>query len=286
MTHPSHPFTQGLRLTLAVLLTSALNLPAVMAGDEGTYIETLNRTAGLTGEAPTEELSKTYLAHDRMKVVGTDPQGTDMILDPANGTMTFLNHAAKEYYQINVKDMMAGMSQPGMEQMRAMMEETRISVTETGQTKKIGDWTCQEYKVTKTGMMGIDQEICATEDVAVDVNRFTEMMSLSGPDGLLGDSPAAAAQRAEMAKIKGYPILTKTRMQMMGTTMESESEVKVIRQEAMPLSLFEIPEGYQQKEMAAPAGMSEAPSEPAQETIAPTGASETTPEPAPANKDK
>lgn len=286
MTHRSRPFTQSLRLTLAILLTSTLSLPAVMAGDEGTYIETLNRTAGLTGEAPTEELSKTYLAHDRMKVVSADPQGTDMILDPANGTMTFLNHGAKEYYQINVKDMMKGISQPGIEQMRAMMEETKISVTETGQTKKIGDWNCKEYKVTKTGMMGIEQEIWATEDVAVDVNRFTEMMSLSGPEGLLAGSPAAEAQRTEMAKIKGYPIFTKTRMQMMGTTMESESEVKVIRTEAMPLSLFEIPEDYQQREMAAPAGMSEAPSEPAQEMGAPAGMSEAPPEPAPVNQGK
>ena len=285
MTHRSPPLTQGLRLTLAILLTSVIGLPSALAGDEGVYIETLNRTAGLTGETPTEDLSKTYLAHDRMKVVSGDPQGTDMILDPANGTMTFLNHGTKEYYQISVKDMMKGISQPGIEQMRAMMEETKISVTETGQTKQIGDWNCKEYKVTKTGMMGIEQEIWATEDVAVDVNRFTEMMSLSGPEGLLAGSPAAEAQRAEMAKVKGYPILTKTRMQMMGTTMESESEVKVIRAEAMPLSLFEIPEGYQQREMGAP-GMSEAPAEPAQETGAPVGASETTPAPAPANQDK
>lgn len=253
MTHRSHSLTQGLRLTLAILLTSTLNLPSAMAGDEGIYVETLNRTTGLTGEAPTEELSKTYLAHDKMKVVGSDPQGTDMILDPANGTMTFLNHGAKEYYKISVKDMMKGISQPGMDQMRAMMEETKITVTETGQTKQIGEWNCKEYKVIKTGMMSIDQEVWATDAVDIDVNRFTEMMSLSGPDGLLAGSPAAEAQRAEMAKIKGYPILTKTRMQMMGTTMESESEVKIIRQEAMPATLFEIPEGYQPKEMTPPA---------------------------------
>lgn len=252
MTHRTHPFVQVLRLPLAVLLTSVVALPVALADDNGLYIETLNRTQGLSGETPTEDVSKTYLAHDKMKVVGADPQGTDMVLDPANGTMTFLNHGAKEYYQLNVKDMMAGMSQPGMEQMRAMMEGNKISVTDTGQTKKVGDWTCKEYKVSKTGMMAIDQDICATEDVAVDVNRFTEMMSLSGPEGLLGDSPAATEQRTEMAKIKGYPILTKTKMQMMGTTMESESEVKIIRQETMPASLFEIPEGYQQKEMTPP----------------------------------
>ncbi len=141
------------------------------------------------------------------------------------------------------------MSQPGMEQMRAMVAETKITVQDTEESKKIGDWNCRKYLVSKTGMMGIEQEVWATEEVDFDVNRFTEMMSLSGPDGLLANSPEGAAQQAEMAKIKGYPILTKTKMQMMGSSMESESEVKVIRKEAMPTSLFDIPEGYTEREM-------------------------------------
>ncbi|MBK5962787.1 hypothetical protein CCR95_01410 [Thiocystis minor] len=240
---------RGMRLTLAVLLASLLNLSAVLASDEGVYLETLNRSTGLMGEAPQEELSKTYLAHDKMKVASSETEGTDMILDPATGTMTFINHAAKQYYTINIASVKEGMSQPGMEQMRAMVAETKITVQDTGETKKIGDWHCRKYLVSKTGMMGIEQEVWATEEVDFDVNRFTDMMSLSGPDGLLANSPEGAAQQAEMAKIKGYPILTKTKMQMMGSSMESESEVKVIRKEAMPTSLFDIPEGYTEREM-------------------------------------
>lgn len=239
-------------LSLALLLASLVGLSPVVAGDEGIYLETSNRSTGLMGEASHEELSKTYLAHGKMKVASADPQGTDMILDPATGDMVFINHGAKQYYQINIARVKEGMSQPGMEQMRAMVAETKISVQDTGETKKIGDWNCKKYQVAKTGMMQIEQEVWATEEVAFDVNRFTEMMSLSGPDGLLANSPEGAAQKAEMAKIKGYPILTKTRMQMMGSAMETESEVKVIRQEAIPASLFDIPADYLPKEMGAP----------------------------------
>ncbi len=250
----SHPNIRTVRLVLGILLISLLGLPSVFAGGDGIYIETLNRSAGLMGEAPREELSKTYLAHGKMRVAGPDQRGTDMILDPATGTLTFLNHATREYYRLNVKDMMAGMSQPGIDQMRAMVEDTQVKVEETGETKRIGSWNCKEYRVVKTGMMGVDQEIWATEDVAFDVTRFTEMMSLSGPDALLANSAAGKSQRAEMSKIKGYPILTKTRMQLMGTTMETERLVTTIREEPIPSSLFEIPEGYSLREMGTGPG--------------------------------
>ncbi|GEM_PF-2586960 len=241
---------RGVCRTAALLL--CLSAPLAQAADDmGVYFETLNRGNGMTEDAPQEELSKTYLAHGKMKVSSADAEGTDMILDPASGNMTFLNHAVKQYYQINVGRVKESMSQPGMEQMRAMMAETKITVTPTDEMKKIGEWNCKKYLIKKTGMMSIEQEIWATEEVDIDVTRFTDMMSLSGPDGLLADTPEGAAQQAEMAKVKGYPILTKTKMQMMGSEMETESEVKVIRKEAIAASQFDIPADYSEKEMEA-----------------------------------
>jgi hypothetical protein len=253
MTHQVRPFIRGLKLTLAIGLTGLLTLPVASAGDEGIYIETTNRSSGLTGETPREDVSKTYIADGKMKVVSSDPEGADMILDPTSGNMTFLNNAAKEYYQLNAKSVMEGMSQPGMEQMRAMMENTKVSVQDTGETKQIGSWNCKLYKVSKSGMMGIEQEVWATQDVDLDIKRFNEMMSLSGPDGLLGSSPAGETQRAEMAKIKGFPILTKTKLEMMGSKMETENQVTIIRKEPVAANIFEIPEGYKLKDMAAKA---------------------------------
>ncbi|MBK1693468.1 hypothetical protein CKO09_01770 [Chromatium weissei] len=250
--HPiAHSFalSRRLRLTFAALLASVMSLPVAFADETGVYFETVNRGTGMTGEAPQDELSKTYVANGKMKVTSSDPQGTDMIIDPASGNMTFLNHAAKQYYQINIQQVKASMTQPGMEQMRAMVADTKITVTETNETKKIGEWDCKKYLVNKTGMMKIEQEVWATEAVDIDVSRFTDMMSLSGPDGLLAGTPEGKAQQDEMAKIKGYPILTKTKMQMMGTEMETESEVKVIRKEAIPATAFDIPADYTEKQM-------------------------------------
>ena len=251
---------QGSRSTRSPIQTSLLGaalvwaalvpISAAIADAEGYYVETINRSAGVMGEAPSEELSKTYLAYDKMKVVNDGPDATDMIMDPNAGVITFINHAEKEYLPINVKSVMESMSGPAAEQMRNMMGEMTVKVEATGETKKIGDWDTKQYRVAKTGMMSVDQEVWATEDVDLDVTRYTDMMSLSGPGGMLANSPAGIAQREEMSKIKGYPILTKTKMEMMGTTMETETQVTVIRKEAIPADIFEIPQGYGERDMS------------------------------------
>lgn len=251
-----HPIMRSTRLTalaLAALLALMLAPALVLADEDGIFIETVNRSSGLSGEEPTEEISHTFVAYGKMKVASADPNGTDMILDPATGDMLFMNRGVKEFYKINTKSMMAGMSQPGIDQMRAMMEQTQITVEATDETRTINGWNCRKYRVTKTGMMDIEQEIWATEEVDLkELERYTDLMSLSGPDGLLANSDAGRAQQAEMDKVKGYPILTKSKMQLMGTDMESESEVRVIRRESMAASQFEIPADYKERQMDAP----------------------------------
>jgi hypothetical protein len=238
------------RLGLAILMGTLLPAATALADNQGFYIETINRTSGMAGQGPSEERTKTYLAHDKMKVVHEGTDATDMIMDPSAGLLTFVNHGAKQYLSIDINAVMEGMSGPAAEQMQAMIGEMTVAVEPTGETKKLGDWNTTHYRVSKTGMVGIEQDVWATEDVAIDVSRYTDMMSTAGPGSALANSPAGLAQRAEMAKIKGYPILTKTKMQMMGTTMETETEVTLIREEEIPADVFTVPADYTLKEMS------------------------------------
>jgi hypothetical protein len=235
-----------------LLLATVLPISVALADAEGIYIETLNRSAPVvTGEAPIEELSKTYIAYEKMVIINQGADATDMVLDPVAGTITFINHAQKQYLPINVKAVKESMAGPAAEQMRAMMGGATTTVEDTGKTQRIGEWETRQYLVRKTGMMPVEQEIWATEQVDLDVSRYTEMMSLTGPGGLLANTPEDIAERAEMDKVKGYPILTKTKMEMMGTSMETETEVKVIRTEPVAASLFEIPADYKLREMGS-----------------------------------
>ena len=240
---------RSLHIGLPLVLAALLPVSGAIADAEGYYIETVNRTSGMTGAEPVNEMSKTYLAYDKMAVVNEGPDATDMIMDPDAGTVTFVNHAEKQYLPIDVKAVMESMSGPAAEHMRTMMGDMTVKVEATEETKKIGDWNTKLYRVSKTGMVGVEQEVWATEDVDIDVTRYTDMMSMSGPGGILANSPAGKAQHEEMSKIKGYPILTKSKMEMMGTTMETESEVKVIRKETIPEDLFKVPEGYGVREI-------------------------------------
>lgn len=247
----------GPSLLSALVLAALLPLSAASADTDGYYIETINRTSEVQGEPATEELTKTYVAYDKMAVINEGADATNMIMDPDAGTIIFVNHAEKEYLPIDIKAVMESMSGPAGEQMRAMMGNMTVKVEATDETKQIGDWNTRLYRVSKTGMVGVQQEVWAAEDVDIDVTRYTDMMSMSGPAGLLASSPEGIAQREEMSKIKGYPILTKTTMEMMGTTMQTETEVKVIRKEPVAEDLFKVPEGYGVREMqmeAPPAG--------------------------------
>ncbi|MBN2885948.1 MAG: DUF4412 domain-containing protein [Chromatiaceae bacterium] len=249
MTHHSSAtsaFARGLALG-ATLFAGALLAPLASAADEGYVIETINRGSGIMSEGPTEERTLTYVAHDKMKVVNEGPEATNMVLDPASGVMSFVNDTKKEYFQINVQDVIDAMKDPRMAEMRSMIGDIEVSVTDTGETKRIGDWDCRRYQVTKRGMMEVDQEVWATESVDLDVSRFTRMMSMAGAQ----DLPGSEAQQAEMAKIKGYPVLTLTRMMMMGTEMKTEIEVQSIRREAIPAAFFEIPADYSLKEIGS-----------------------------------
>lgn len=250
--HRSQTSTRGRILALGTaLLASSLLAPLALAEDEGYIIETINRGSGIMTEGPTEERTTTYVAHDKMKVVNEGPEATNMILDPASGVMTFVNDAAKEYFQINVQDVIDAMNDPRMAEMRSMLGEIEVSVTDTGETKRIGEWDCRLYNVTKRGVMEVDQEIWAAEDIDLDVNRYTRMMSMAGAQ----DLPGSEAQQAEMAKIKGYPILTRTTMMMMGAEMKTEIEVQSIRREAIPAEDFEVPADYALKDVGSGMGM-------------------------------
>ncbi|NKN32429.1 DUF4412 domain-containing protein [Marichromatium bheemlicum] len=238
----------------AGLLFAALLLPLFAgAAEDGYYIETINRGSAVMSEGPQESLSKTYIGHGKMKVVNSGENADSMILDPESGVMTFLNDSLQQYFTINVADVAKAMADPSMAQMRAMISETKVSVEDTGETRQIGDWECRKYAVTKQGMMQVEQEVWATEEIDLDVRPYTRMMRMSGAS----DIPGGAEQMAELDKIKGFPILTVSTMNMMGTEVRTETEVTEVRRQAIPADTFTVPEGYQLKEigmgMAPPA---------------------------------
>ncbi|MCK5032037.1 MAG: hypothetical protein KAS18_00350, partial [Calditrichia bacterium] len=95
-------------------------------------------------------------------------------------------------------------------QMAKGMMKFEIKVTPTGETKKINNWQCKKYnQEVKMGMGPIVSEVWATEELEMDYEIYakfsTAMMSMQP-----GFSDSFDSAMAELKKIKGVPVLTKT----------------------------------------------------------------------------
>jgi len=123
----------------------------------------------------------------------------------------------------------------------------RVTVTPTNEKKQIGKWQCTKYvQKTEAGMMTATSEIWASEELKLDYDLFAEFSaSLLGLQPGLSESLEQA--KAELAKIKGVPVLSASTTRMMETTMTSSQELLEFKEGTAPEGIFDLPEGYVKK---------------------------------------
>ena len=136
--------------------------------------------------------------------------------------------------------------------MARSMPAMRIRITDTGETRKIGEYRCRKYIQRIESAMGpVSSEIWATEDLKVDSElyaRFSMALMASQPGG----REAMDANAAETRKISGVPVLWLTSARMGGTEVKSRTELIELREEKAPAGIFEIPSGYTRQSMMGP----------------------------------
>lgn len=229
----------GMSLVALVLACGLISPVALLAGDEGYYIESMVKSGGVMGQPPSEQLTKMYMTPTKMKMVTGDDG--EMVFDAGAKMMTIISHSKKEYYVVAEKDFQA-MMEMGMAMMEGMMGDAAPVVEKTGEKKKIGEWDCEKVVMTLSGQMSMTQEMWVTTDAGIDMNAYLEMSDLLGQGGILKKF------QDEMQKIEGYPIMTKTTMNIMGQNVETESTVQTIKKETFAATTFTAPEGYTKKE--------------------------------------
>jgi hypothetical protein len=133
--------------------------------------------------------------------------------------------------QAEAKKMMAGFSK---------MMKPKVSVKETGESKKIKSWNCKKYNVTMS-MMGTTTkfETWATEDIKVDYELYRTLTF-----SLMGQTPGVEDMMKEMEKIKGVVVLQEGTMSMMGTDVKSSQELLEVSDKSAPGGTYEVPSGY------------------------------------------
>ncbi|MBN2355238.1 DUF4412 domain-containing protein [candidate division KSB1 bacterium] len=126
----------------------------------------------------------------------------------------------------------------------------KISITPTGETKKINKWNCKKYLQNMEVMgMNVTSEVWATEDIKMDLNVYSKYVSAS-----MQMNPAMKAGMdklvKEMKKIKGVHVLTVTTNTIMGQTMKSSQELVEFKEGKAPAGIFDLPAGYKMKKMS------------------------------------
>jgi hypothetical protein len=179
---------------------------------------------------------------------GEDHQQAKKKLDSAFGEMDFDEIYEKTGDSDQARQMMQAMK--GLKDMfggESGEPMVTASVTETDETKTIGDWDCRKYLVEIKSSMGMNgsEEVWATDDVDVDYMRFMTAMY-----GNMAAFPGYAEMMQEMSKIKGTPVYTTVNMSVMGSTMKSVTEVISLEKQTAPEGIFEIPEGYEKGDIS------------------------------------
>ena len=236
-------------LTLSALLFAA---GTAAAADDLTIVSkhTLNGKPGGT--------STSYLASDHVRMA--QDGGHEIIIDLKTGVMTTLDGAKKTYYTTTKQDMeqfaakmQEKMNDPemkkGMEMMGKMSEGMAgsIDVKKTGESRTVAGFHCDEWVITMNTFTTMKE--CVTSELQYPARAFEaykdysesmkKMMSGFGP---MAKSGAELAEK--MKALKGYPVATSMKMDVMGRKTTSETEVTEVRKGPIPASAWEIPAGY------------------------------------------
>ena len=209
-----------------------------------------------------------YISSDHVRMSQGDDAET--IVDMRSGQMTTLDDKKKTYYITTRQDMDAfaakmrdQMNSPEMKNAQQAMKKISpedqkkmdaamssmfaVDVRDTGTTRKVAGYTCENWKVTM-GQFSTTEE-CLTNDLKFPAQAWTmyrgfadSMKSVMSSMGPMAKS--AASMQEQFKKMKGFPLANKTTIDIMGHKSVSSSEVTEVRRGPIPASAWDIPSGY------------------------------------------
>ncbi|MCP2605047.1 DUF4412 domain-containing protein [Candidatus Aminicenantes bacterium AH-873-B07] len=151
----------------------------------------------------------------------------------------YINHEEKTYSVIDLPIDFSKILPPEAQQMMQMFTMS-ATVTDTGETRRIGKWNCRKYIMDmQGGMMSMNMEIWTTKDVKIDYDAYEKFS-----ESIMGLNPMFKNIADEIKKIKGLTIYRESTTTMMGTSIKSTEEVVEIIKKSPPKGIYELPVGY------------------------------------------
>jgi hypothetical protein len=229
------PVTRALaRLVALTAFTLAVALPAT-AED----ITVISKVTASRGPGGTQTL---YIAGDKMR---SNDGENDTIVDYATGTITFVDHKKKRYWQTTPDEMGAQ-----FEELSTMLEQNPVLSRMFGQAaearvEKLGSRTvaghdCDDYRVSVGEAYSFD--VCAAKDLqpGIDVHAARRLFAanmgpMAGKMSKLFD---------ELAKIEGLALASTMKINIMGANMVVTTEATEVKVGDLAGDVFALPAGY------------------------------------------
>jgi hypothetical protein len=204
-----------------------------------------------------DEVMVIWLGPDRAR---TDQESgnSSTILLADKQIIYMIDHAKKEYSEMPLdlekmfeeaaaaadpKDKEAMEKMPGFMKgmMKGVMGNMQAKVTETGETKKIGDWNCRKYLIEMSLGMGGESkgEAWATEDLKIDY-----AMAFTAANAMMASMPGFEKIIQEMKKVKGVIVQQTAKVNMMGAEVETTTELLEATEKDAPAGMYDVPAGY------------------------------------------
>jgi hypothetical protein len=219
---------------LAAAATLALAAPG--AAEDITVVSTVTASRGPGG---TQTL---YIAGDKMRTNDTE---TDTIIDFTSGSMTFVEHKKKRYWQTSPAEVRAQ-----FEEMAAVFEQNPVlakmfgeageaTVTQGG-SRTIAGHTCDEFKVAMGEAYSFD--VCAAKDLQPEVDVHAARRLFAANMGPMAGKMSELFD--ELSKIKGLALSSTMKINVMGQSIVVTTEATEVKVGELSDDVFALPAGY------------------------------------------
>ncbi len=249
---------KGLKALGLFFITVCMAIPLTAQADM--YIKQKNHSDGFSmmgqPQPPKDDLFVTWMSKDKARMDHGEDASVIIRLDKK--MIYTINHAEMTYMempfdekidiltaafgssdlsdeeQTEAKKMMAGL---------ANMMAPKVSVKETGETKKINEWKCKKYIMT-TSMIGAitTTEVWATEEIKIDYELYSTILF-----SMMPKTPGLEKMLEEMKKINGITVLSTASMPMMGKNVKSTQELLEVAEKSAPTGTYKVPKGYKKQ---------------------------------------
>jgi len=239
---------------LAVLLVFCFALGAVSARAD-VYMKQKTHTGSFTVMGRTQpekdEIVVYWLGQNRARTDHDNGKSTIFLSD--KGMLISLDHNKKTYMEMPLDigkamdEALAGKGEEGQKVAglmkgltKGMMGGMTVKVTETGETKKIGSWSCRKYIIDMKMSMGeTSSEAWATEDLKIDAKLY-----LTAANAMMASQPGFQDIIKEMQKVKGVVVYQTSTAKVMGSDVMTTIELVECGDKTPPAGSYEVPAGY------------------------------------------